>query len=68
MPAKKYVEVDTTTGLPKERSATVVSAGVGNDGDLVALNSSGKLDTSVLPTVGLTNGQALALATRQAMP
>lgn len=36
--------------LPTEVEATVVSAGAGDAGELVALDSAGKLDLSVLPT------------------
>lgn len=36
-------------GLPTEVEATVVSAGAGNAGDIVALDASGLLDASVLP-------------------
>lgn len=47
MPAKKYVSV---TGNKKIlATSVVVSAGVASDGDLVALDPLGKIDTSVLP-------------------
>lgn len=36
-------------GIPTEVEATVTSAGAGNAGDVVALDGSGKLDSSVLP-------------------
>lgn len=49
MPAKKYISLPSN-GIPTEVQATVVSSGAGNDGDLVALDSTGKLDTSVMPT------------------
>lgn len=35
---------------PTEVEATVVSSGAGNAGDVVALDSGGKLDVSVMPT------------------
>jgi hypothetical protein len=47
--ANKYLEVGTS-GLPTEREATVVSAGSGDAGKIVALASNGRLDQSVLPT------------------
>lgn len=37
-------------GRPTEVEATVVSAGSGNAGDVVALDANGKVDLSVLPT------------------
>jgi len=47
MAAKRYLELNS--GKIATKQATVVSSGAGNDGDLVALNSSGKLDETVLP-------------------
>lgn len=49
MAAKKYLEVSATTGRPTEVAATVTSAGAGDDGKIVALDSTGKLDSSVMP-------------------
>jgi hypothetical protein len=46
--ADKYIY--NNAGTLTEREATVVSAGAGNAGDIVALDGSGKLDTSVMPT------------------
>lgn len=48
--ASKYLAL--VSGRLKEIIATVVSAGVADDGKIVALDSTGRLDTSVLP-VGL---------------
>lgn len=52
MAAKKYITLSDSavTGVLSEKAATVVSTGGSNDGDLVALDASGKLDLSVLPT------------------
>lgn len=47
MPAKKFLRL--VAGVLTEVAATVTSAGAGNDGDLVALDSSGRLDNSVMP-------------------
>lgn len=47
MPAKKYIEL--LNGKLKQKVATIVSAGAGNEGDLVALDAAGKIDVSVLP-------------------
>lgn len=47
MAAKKYLRF--VAGRIKELAAIVTSAGAGNDGDLVALDATGKLDVSVLP-------------------
>lgn len=49
MAAKKYLNIDTNNNIA-EKAATVVTTGSSNEGDLVALDSSGKLDPSVLPT------------------
>ena len=59
MAAKKYLKVGTD-GRPTEQAATVVSAGAGNDGDLVALDAAGKLDASVLPVGVGQNVDAIA--------
>ena len=37
------------SGVPTEVEATVVSAGAGNAGDIVALDSAGLIDSSLLP-------------------
>lgn len=47
MAAKKYIAL--IAGKLKQVAATVTSTGAPNDGDLVALDSTGKLDPSVLP-------------------
>lgn len=47
MPAKKYVSV--TAGELTETAATVASAGAADDGKIVALDASGRLDNSVMP-------------------
>lgn len=48
------------SGIPTEVEATVVSAGAGNAGDLVALDSSGLIDASVLPPSVGQNVDSLA--------
>lgn len=48
MAAKRFLRY--VTGRIQEIVATVVSAGAANDGDIVALDATGKLDLSVLPT------------------
>jgi hypothetical protein len=48
MAAKKYLAL--LAGKKTQVQATVISTGAPNDGDIVALDSSGKLDVSVLPT------------------
>lgn len=48
MAAKKYIQL--LNGKLAQKQATVVSTGVANDGDIPALDSTGKLDVSVLPT------------------
>lgn len=46
--ANKYLEIGSTN-LPTEVEAKVTSAGVSDAGKIIALDSSGKLDASVLP-------------------
>lgn len=64
MAAKKFIRL--VAGVFTEIAATVTSAGAGNDGDLVALDSSGRLDNSVMPvgigadTKSITASEALA--------
>jgi hypothetical protein len=51
--ADKYIK--NNAGQLAEVEATVTSSGAGNAGDIVALDGSGKLDTTVLPTgIGAT--------------
>lgn len=50
MAAKKYLVPDTVTGGVKQQAAVASSSGSGNDGDLVALDSTGKIDTTMMPT------------------
>lgn len=47
MAAKKFLRL--VAGVFTEVAATVASAGAGNDGDLVALDATGRLDNSVMP-------------------
>lgn len=62
MAAKKYIAL--VAGRLKQLAAVVTSAGVANDGDLVALDASGKLDASVMPSgIGATTVAALASET-----
>lgn len=64
--ADKYLFIDTTTGLLTEREGTVVSAGAGNAGDVVALDAAGKIDPTLMPvgigadTQSITTSEALA--------
>lgn len=64
MAAKTYMR--TVAGRIKHFAAVVVSAGAGNDGDLVALDATGKLDTSVMPagfgaaTIGVIASETIA--------
>lgn len=45
--AKKYIEL--LNGKISNKEATVASAGAANSGEIVALDSTGKIDVSVLP-------------------
>lgn len=47
--ADKYLSINAN-GVKQEIEATVTSAGAGNAGDIPALDGSGKLDVSLLPT------------------
>jgi hypothetical protein len=48
MAAKRYLQL-AATGFAEEVAATVASAGAGDDGKIVALDASGKLDSTVMP-------------------
>lgn len=48
MAAKKYIK--NNSGDLAEQAGTVTSAGAGNDGDIVSLDSTGRLDVSLMPT------------------
>jgi hypothetical protein len=62
MAGDKYLAIDNATGLAKEVAALQTSAGGSDAGHIVALNSSGQVDSSMLPaSSGMTNGQAMAL-------
>ncbi|MDP2431266.1 MAG: hypothetical protein Q8O33_04490 [Pseudomonadota bacterium] len=50
MPAKKYLS--HASGRIQEVAATVTSTGAGDDGKIVALDATGRLDASIMP-VGL---------------
>ncbi len=62
--ADKYIR--NNAGTLTEKEATVISAGAGDAGEIVALDNTGKLDNSVLPvgigadTAVVTAGEALA--------
>lgn len=64
MAAKSFLRL--VAGVFTEIKGIVVSAGAGNDGDLVALDSTGRLDNSVMPvgigadTKQITTSEALA--------
>lgn len=51
MAAKKYLK--QAAGVITEQAATITSAGAANDGDIPALDSTGRLSTTVMP-VGIT--------------
>ena len=56
MAAKTYLEVNTSSGRFQKRSASALSAGAANAGDLVALGDAGLLDVSLLPFgAGISN-------------
>lgn len=48
MAANKYLEL-TTAGALSEKEATATSAGAGDAGEIVALDSAGRLDVTLMP-------------------
>lgn len=61
MAGKKYLKLDTSTGHPTQQAATDTSAGAGNAGDIVALDSSGRIDTTMMPVgIGATTATIVA--------
>lgn len=58
--ANKYLAVDPATGHPTEVEATVTSAGAGDAGEIVALDGTGKLDSSVMPAGFGSNTDSIA--------
>ncbi len=49
MATQKVLVLDSTTNLPKEVTPNTTSAGAGDAGKLVALNTSGVLDSTLFP-------------------
>lgn len=61
MAGKKYLKLDTTTGRPTQQASTDSSAGVGSAGDIVALDSSGRIDSTMMPTgIGASTASIVA--------
>jgi hypothetical protein len=58
MAAKRYLAM--IAGLITEVAATIISVGAGDDGKIVALDATGKIDTSVLPVGVGPDTQAIA--------
>ncbi len=50
MAADKYLKLDTATGRPTQQAATQSSAGGSDAGKIPALDSTGKLDVTFMPT------------------
>ena len=48
--ADKLLQIHPTLNVPYEVEATVTSSGAGNAGDVIALDSTGKISMTVLPT------------------
>ena len=56
MATQKILIVDPTTGFEKELTPNIVSAGVSDAGKVIALNTSGVLDTTLFPAgIGQTS-------------
>lgn len=66
MATQKVLVLDPTSSLPKELTPNTTSAGAADAGKIVALDSSGKFDASMLPassggaTLTLTAAEAIA--------
>jgi hypothetical protein len=64
--ANKYLKIDITTGRTVEQEALVTSAGAGDAGKIVALDSSGRIDPTMMPvgigadTKSVTTSEALS--------
>lgn len=64
MAAKKYIA--NVTGAYTETAASIISAGAADDGKIVALDASGRIDPTMMPvgvvadTVAITTSEALA--------
>ena len=52
MTAHKFLKIDSSTGLTKEESGVSSYSSSGDEGKLVALASSGKIDPSLIPSGG----------------
>lgn len=63
MATQKVLVLDTTTNLAKELTPNTASAGVADAGKVVALNSSGVLDSTMMPPGA--GGASLSLATTE---
>lgn len=46
----KFLNVDSTTGLPKQEAAVGTSAGAGDASKIAKLDSNGRFDISMMPT------------------
>lgn len=57
MAANKYLEHDLAGGM-REKVATIVSTGSNEEGDIVALDATGRLDNSIMP-VGIGEDAAI---------
>lgn len=52
MPPKKYLTYDPNSGRLTQQAGTVLSGGAASGGNLIALDDSGHIDTSLLPAGG----------------
>ncbi len=49
MAVQKPLQINPTTGRPRQVAAVESSAGAGDEGKIVALNASGKIDSTMMP-------------------
>lgn len=50
MAVKKYLKINTTTGMAEEEAAVDTSAGAGDSGKIVALDATGRINQNQMPT------------------
>ena len=60
--ADKYLKLNTSTGMLEQVEASTTSAGAGSAGDVIALGSDGKIDTTMMPA-GTSASTVTATAT-----
>ena len=65
--AEKYIAVDLSTGRFKQVDGTVTSAGAAQAGKIVALDSAGKLDASLIPSGAGGGGNVVSIVATESL-